>query len=94
MRKWIGVVGDTAAPTKYAPAAPITMDVVESYTLDEALVRLEALDAQQGRIVELRFFGGLTIEETAEVMRLSSGTVKRDWAVARAWLYRELSGVV
>ena len=76
------------------PAAPVTMDVVDAYTLDQALVRLEALDAQQGRVVELRFFGGLTIEETAEVMRLSSGTVKRDWAVARAWLYRELSGSV
>ena len=42
--------------------------------------------------MELRFFGGLTIQETAEVMRLSTGTVKRDWAVARAWLYRELTG--
>jgi RNA polymerase sigma factor (TIGR02999 family) len=76
------------------PAAPITMDVVDAYTLDQALVRLESLDAQQGRIVELRFFGGLTIEETAEVMRLSPGTVKRDWAVARAWLFRELSDEV
>ena len=42
--------------------------------------------------MELRFFGGLTIQETAEVMRISPGTVKRDWAVARAWLYRELTG--
>ena len=61
--------------------------------LDDALVRLAALDPQQARIVELRFFGGLTIEETAEVMGISSGTVKRDWVVARAWLYRELTGV-
>ena len=61
------------------------------FVLDRALSRLEALDAQQGRIVELRYFGGLTIQETAEVMRVSSGTVKRDWAVARAWLYRELT---
>ena len=56
--------------------------------------RLEAFDPQQGRIVELRFFGGLTIQETADVMRISSGTVKRDWAVARAWLYRELTGTL
>jgi RNA polymerase sigma factor (TIGR02999 family) len=73
-----------------APAAGV--DPVDAYQLDRALSRLEALDAQQSRIVELRFFGGLTIQETAEVMRLSTGTVKRDWAVARAWLYRELTG--
>jgi RNA polymerase sigma factor (TIGR02999 family) len=67
-------------------------DPVDVILLDRALSRLETLDAQQGRIVELRFFGGLTIQETADVMRISSGTVKRDWAVARAWLYRELTG--
>jgi RNA polymerase sigma factor (sigma-70 family) len=61
------------------------------YALDEALSRLEARDPQQGRVVELRFFGGLTIEEAAEVMGISSATVKREWAVAKAWLYRELS---
>ena len=60
--------------------------------LDTALSRLEALDPQQGRIVELRFFGGMTIEETVEVMGISSATIKREWAVARAWLYRELTG--
>ena len=74
-------------------AAPMpVVDPVDAYVLDRALSRLEVLDAQQGRIVELRFFGGLTIEETAEVMQLSTGTVKRHWAVARAWLYRELTG--
>jgi len=75
------------------PAARATaVDPVDAVALDRALTRLEALDAQQGRIVELRFFGGLTIQETAEVMRVSSGTVKRSWVVARAWLYRELTG--
>ena len=62
----------------------------ELLALDEALQRLAAEDPQQGRIVELRFFGGLSVEETAEVMGISTATVKRDWSVARAWLYREL----
>jgi RNA polymerase sigma factor (TIGR02999 family) len=60
--------------------------------LDEALERLAQLDAGQARIVELRFFGGLTIEETASVMNLSLATVKRDWVTARRWLQREISG--
>ena len=60
--------------------------------LDEALTRLQAFDPQQSRIVELRFFGGLTMEETAEVMRLSPATVGREWVVAKAWLFAELSG--
>jgi len=59
--------------------------------IDQALTRLEALDPQQGRIVELRFFGGLSIEETAGVVGVSSATVKRDWVLARAWLRRELA---
>jgi RNA polymerase sigma factor (TIGR02999 family) len=59
--------------------------------LDEALSRLAETDPQQSRIVELRFFGGLTIEETAEVMKLSADTVKRDWAMARAWLRQALA---
>jgi RNA polymerase sigma factor (TIGR02999 family) len=59
-------------------------------TLDEALTALAALDPQQSRIVELRFFGGLTIEETAEVVGVSPATIKRDWSMAKAWLYREL----
>lgn len=58
--------------------------------LDEALERLSALDERQGRIVELRFFAGLSVEETAEVMHLSAATVKREWSSARAWLYREI----
>jgi RNA polymerase sigma factor (TIGR02999 family) len=72
-----------------APGAPV--DPVDACVLDTALARLEALDPQQGRVVELRFFGGMTIEETAEVMGISPATIKREWAVARAWLYRELT---
>jgi RNA polymerase sigma factor (TIGR02999 family) len=60
--------------------------------LDEALERLAAIDPRKGRIVELRFFGGLSVEETAEVLKVSSRTVKREWSLAQAWLYSELSG--
>jgi len=60
--------------------------------LDEALERLAAIDAEQARVVELRFFAGLSVEETAEALALSPATVKRRWALARAWLFRELSG--
>ena len=63
---------------------------VDLSAIDAALARLEALDPKQGRIVELRFFGGLSIEETAEVVGVSPATVKREWALARAWLRREL----
>jgi RNA polymerase sigma factor (TIGR02999 family) len=68
-------------------SAERTTDLV---ALDDALTRLAVLDPQQSRIVELRFFGGLTIEETAEVLGVSPATVKRDWSMAKAWLYREL----
>jgi RNA polymerase sigma factor (TIGR02999 family) len=70
-----------------APAQP-ALDVV---ALDEALNRLAALDPLQSRLVELRFFGGLSIEATAEVLGISPATVKRHWQTAKAWLYRELS---
>lgn len=60
--------------------------------LDEALKTLETIDVRQGQIVELRFFGGLSIEETANVLKVSPGTVMRDWTFARAWLRNELSG--
>ncbi|HUF09549.1 MAG TPA: sigma-70 family RNA polymerase sigma factor, partial [Rhodothermales bacterium] len=62
--------------------------------LDESLQRLAEMDPRQSQIVECRFFGGLSIEETAEVVGVSTATVKREWAVARAWLYRELNGEV
>ena len=70
------------------PSVPIDLDLV---MLDDALARLAQLDARQARIVELRFFGGLTVEETAAVVGSSPRTVKRDWQVARAWLRREMS---
>jgi RNA polymerase sigma-70 factor, ECF subfamily len=62
----------------------------EILAVHQALERLSAVDPRQGRIVELRYFGGLTEEETAEVLGISTRTVKRDWAVARAWLHAEL----
>jgi RNA polymerase sigma factor (TIGR02999 family) len=64
-----------------------TVDVV---AIDRALSRLSRRDAQQEKIVELRFFGGLTVEETANVLEISPATVKRDWNVAKAWLTREM----
>lgn len=79
---------------------PVTLDdaafVVDSkgmdlVALDDALNALAELDARQSRVVELRFFGGLTNEEAAEVLKVSEATVRRDWSLARAWLYRELS---
>ena len=64
----------------------------ELLALDEALARLALQDARKGQIVELRYFGGLTVEETAEFLKLSRRTVEREWAMAKAWLYRALSG--
>ena len=63
----------------------------ELVALDDALTELAKLDERQSRVVELRFFGGLSIEETAEVLNVSAGTVRRDWSLARAWLHRELA---
>jgi RNA polymerase sigma factor (TIGR02999 family) len=68
------------------------IDVVDALALDNALQKLEQLDPDQGRIVELRFFGGLTVEETAAALHVSEATVKREWALAKGWLYRELTG--
>ena len=62
----------------------------ELLALDEALQRLAKLDTRQAKVVEMRFFGGLTVEETAEALSISPITVKRDWSLARAWLYGEL----
>jgi RNA polymerase sigma factor (TIGR02999 family) len=67
----------------------LDVDVVQ---LDRALTELAELDNQQSRIVELRFFAGLTIEDTSEVLGISPATVKRDWVTARAWLYRAMTG--
>ncbi len=78
--------------------APLTESVatpgadVDLIALNEALDHLAALDRQQATIVDLRYFAGLTIEETAAALGISPATVKREWMTARAWLYRELSG--
>jgi DNA-directed RNA polymerase specialized sigma24 family protein len=68
-----------------AEAPPVDLEA-----LDEALTRLEALDAELAQVVEVRFFGGLSIEEAAETLDVSPATVKRRWTVAKAWLAREL----
>lgn len=70
-----------------AGGAPVEFD-----DLDRAIEDLARLSERQARVVELRYFGGLSIEETGEVLGISPMTVKRDWATARAWLYRDLSG--
>lgn len=75
---------DAAAPEKGTP-----LDLI---ALDDALERLAALDPRQSQIVELRFFGGLSIEETSKVVNISPATAKREWATARIWLYRTMSG--
>lgn len=68
-------------------AEPLDVDLI---ALDDALKTLSIMDPQQSKVVELKFFGGLSIEDTAVVLGISSSTVKRDWITARAWLYREL----
>ena len=64
----------------------------EVVAIDDAVKTLSAVDERKGRIVELRFFGGLSIEETADVLGVSAGTIMRDWTLAKAWLKREVSG--
>ena len=64
----------------------------ELVALDEALIALAAVDSRKAQVVEMRFFGGLNIDETAEALHISRDTVKRDWAFAKLWLLRELSG--
>ncbi len=77
-----------------AEASLVSKDrTAEILVLDQALTRLSQVDPQQAQIVELRFFGGLSIEETAELLAISPATVKRDWSVAKAWLARELRHV-
>jgi RNA polymerase sigma factor (TIGR02999 family) len=74
-------------------AADVPLDTpVDLVALDDALKSLESLHARQSRVIEMRFFGGLDLEETAHVLGVSVGTVRRDWSLARAWLFRELSG--
>jgi len=82
--------GDTPVPLdeRLIGAHVIDIDIL---ALDEALTRLATIDPQQSRVVELRFFGGLTMEETAEVLHISPATVGRDWTLAKAWLYAALT---
>jgi RNA polymerase sigma factor (TIGR02999 family) len=70
-------------------AADRTADLV---ALDDAMTALARLDPRKGQIIEMRFFGGLSVEETAEALDISPATVRRDWSIAKLWLYRELSG--
>jgi RNA polymerase sigma factor (TIGR02999 family) len=89
----------TAPPDEADPAAPSEVECIsdeadsdENITaIDEALTRLAAIDDRQVQIVQMRYFGGLTIEETAQALEISDATVKREWTLARAWLKRELS---
>jgi RNA polymerase sigma factor (TIGR02999 family) len=69
-----------------------SVDAIDALALDRALEKLETLDPTQGKVVELRFFGGLTVDETAAAMGLSTATIKREWALAKGWLHRELTG--
>lgn len=66
---------------------------IDLVNLDQALSKLSEIDGRKSQVVELRYFGGLTVKETAEVLKISVETVARDWSFARAWLFRELSGV-
>ena len=90
-----GKRGDGAQKIPLDDAATVGATVdVDLLALDEALTRLAAIDPQQSRVVELRFFGGLTMEETAEVMRISPATVGREWRMAKAWLFAEIGRTV
>jgi RNA polymerase sigma factor (TIGR02999 family) len=70
----------------------VNQEAAEVVALHEALERLEAVDARKSRVVEMRYFGGLSIEETAEALGVSVITVNRDWRLARTWLMREMNG--
>ena len=76
-----------------------SMDIVQGpgndlLALNDALTRLAALDPRKSEVVEMRFFGGLSVEETAVALKISTETVMRDWKMAKAWLYRDLGGVI
>jgi RNA polymerase sigma factor (TIGR02999 family) len=89
-KRGAGAIGVTLSDADVQVAAP----PVDLLDLDAALEVLERLDAQQGRIVELRHFAGLSIEETAGVLGISPATVKRDWLVAKTWIRRHMTGEV
>jgi RNA polymerase sigma factor (TIGR02999 family) len=79
-------IDDLPLATKGAP-----LGAVDVLAIDRALQGLEQLDPEQAKMVELRFFGGLTVEETSAVLGISPSTVKREWAIAKSWLYRALT---
>jgi RNA polymerase sigma factor (TIGR02999 family) len=92
---------DRAAQKRGAGAQPVSLSLMEApsgrpdvelIALEDALQRLAALDERKSKVVELKFFGGLTIEEIAEVLQVSGATVEREWAFARAWLYEAIEG--
>jgi RNA polymerase sigma factor (TIGR02999 family) len=83
--------GGAAARVSLDDALLVTEDRLDQIlTMDDSLRKLSAVDAQQGRIVELRFFAGMTVEETSQVMGISTATVKREWSHAKAWLARDM----
>ena len=82
--------GGDLRPVALDEAAFVDAQGTDMVALDEALKSLAELDARQSKVVELRFFGGLTNDEVAEVLKVSEATVRRDWSLARAWLHREL----
>lgn len=83
------VISDQVAVSRHSAQQEGGVDVL---ALDAALDKLAALDERQAKIVELRYFGGMSVEEAAEALDISPATVKRDWVIARAWLHKELSG--
>lgn len=82
---------DVKLPLEEAMLVVVDEKDVDLIALDEVLTRLEAVDEQQARVVELRHFSGLSLEETAEALKISRATAARDWAMAKAWLHRELT---
>ena len=89
------------APKRGGPAGQLSLDqalmvpaphAIDVISLDHALNELSIFDARKARLVEMRYFGGMSVEDTAVAMSISPTTVKREWAMARAWLYRKLSG--
>ncbi len=83
--------GDAQRESLEHMETPVKGSVIDLVSLDDALERLAQVAPRQARVVELRYFGGLTIEETAQVVGVSHGTIENDWRVARAWLKRELN---
>jgi RNA polymerase sigma factor (TIGR02999 family) len=88
-RKRGGGAVKTSLDEGMAVTAPLDIDLL---ALDRALEKLAAVDERKSRVIELRFFGGLSVEETAEVLHMSTDTIKRDWRLAKLWLLRELDG--